>query len=172
LCAIVACVGDSRCITDDGNNEPDSFRAVTRDHRPSDPDEQRRLKKCVAEGVAFLEKDEYEALRLYPGGLAVSRTIGDLLLSRAAVPEPDVFSVALRLENQSTCRFIIGSDGIWDTFDTEVVGRLAAREKIMDDGKKKVTSVREAAREIIDDCIKKGGYVDDVTVLVMDVSLR
>ncbi len=172
MCAIVACVGDSRCITDDGNNDPDSFRPVTRDHRPSEPDEQRRLKKYVADGVAFLERDEYEALRLYPGGLAVSRTIGDLLLSHAAVPEPDVYPVSLRLENQATCRFVIASDGVWDTFDTEVVGRLAAREKTMEDGSTRATSVREAAREIMDDCIKKGGYVDDVTVLVMDVSLR
>lgn len=171
MCAIVACTGDSRCITDDGDNGPCSFREVTRDHRPSDEHELRRLKKYVSEGTAFVERDEYDALRLYPGGLAVSRTIGDLQLSHAAVPEPDVFSVALRLDNGCTYRFVIGSDGVWDTFDTDVVGSLAARVKILEDGTEKVTSAKEAARAIIDDCIKKGGYQDDVTVLVMDVKL-
>jgi len=173
MCAIVACTGDSRCITNDGKDGA-SFRNVTTDHRPSNPEEHRRLKKYVAQGVAMLERDDtpFGALRLYPGGLAVTRTIGDLALSEAAVPRPDVFTVALRLENDATYRFVIASDGLWDVFDTDAVAKYAARMKLLDDGSEKVSSPKETAKEIMDACIKDGGYEDDVTVLVMDISLR
>ena len=173
MCAIVACTGDSRCITNDGH-DGSSFRSVTVDHRPGNAEEMRRLKKYVAQGVVLVERDDPPAgaLRLYPGGLAVSRTIGDLALSEAAVTQPDVFTVGLKLENGGNYRFIIASDGLWDVFDTDAVGVLAARVKQVEDGTEKVTSAKEAAKEILDACIKEGGYEDDVTVLVMDISLR
>lgn len=74
---VVANVGDSRLITDDarGNGK---FRQVTTEHRPSNPAEKKRLTECVARGEATLHRSSESAdLRVFPGGLAVSRTIGD-----------------------------------------------------------------------------------------------
>jgi hypothetical protein len=78
LCALVACAGDSRCITDDGGTRnstgaglPTEFRAVTKDHRPGEPEEHRRLQKCVKRGVCLMQHDNNNtgfagALRIYP----------------------------------------------------------------------------------------------------------
>ena len=74
---IVANTGDSRLITDDGTGKG-KYRQVTTDHRPSDPIEKRRLTECVARGEAFMDRtSECRDVRIFPGGLAVSRTIGD-----------------------------------------------------------------------------------------------
>lgn len=74
---VVANVGDSRLITDDARGNA-KFRQVTTDHRPADPVEKKRLTECVARGEATLSRSsEYADVRVFPGGLAVSRTIGD-----------------------------------------------------------------------------------------------
>ena len=74
---MVANTGDSRLITDDGSGGQE-FRQVTTDHRPNNPAEKRRLTQAVARGETTLHRSsEYRDVRIFPGGLAVSRTIGD-----------------------------------------------------------------------------------------------
>lgn len=74
---VVANTGDSRLLTDDATGTS-NFRQLTTDHRPNDPAERRRLAACVARGEAFIHNSfECRDIRIFPGGLAVSRTIGD-----------------------------------------------------------------------------------------------
>lgn len=74
---MVANTGDSRLITDDATGSHE-FRQITTEHRPCDPAEKRRLTECVARGEAYLHRSsEFRDMRVFPGGLAVSRTIGD-----------------------------------------------------------------------------------------------
>ena len=74
---VVANTGDSRLITDDGRGNS-KFRQVTTEHRPSNPTEKRRLTECVARGECTLHRSSEGAdIRVFPGGLAVCRTIGD-----------------------------------------------------------------------------------------------
>jgi len=74
---IVANTGDSRLITDEASGSA-KFRQITTDHRPCDPSEKRRLTACVARGETTMHRSsEHKDVRIFPGGLAVSRTIGD-----------------------------------------------------------------------------------------------
>jgi len=167
-CALVACAGDSRCITDDGCVDGVmNFRNVTKDHRPAEPDEARRLQTCVKRGTVLIAKDDniFGTLRIYPGGLAVSRTVGDLAFTEAAVPTPEVFIVPLAAA--TTFRFVIASDGLWDVFKTDEVGAMVAQETADQEPR----SPKKAAKELLDACIKHGGYEDDVTLLIMDVTV-
>jgi serine/threonine protein phosphatase PrpC len=130
------------------------------------------------------------------GGLAVSRTVGDVQLTEAAVPTPEVFTVPLHFDTNKnkdkkiTYRFVIASDGLWDVFQTDEVGQVVAQEYIDKDYNAHSAShgighhnhkhapciirrrnPKQAAKELLDSCIKRGGYQDDVTILVVDVSL-
>lgn len=76
--ALVANCGDSRLLTDDGSGTT-NFRPVTKDHRPSEPSELQRLKESQRDGRAYLDRiGRHRTLRVFPGGLAMSRSIGDV----------------------------------------------------------------------------------------------
>jgi serine/threonine protein phosphatase PrpC len=95
LFVLVANCGDSRMLTDDGTKSP-AFRQITRDHRPTDTLEAERLKLSTLRGEASLVRTgSNRTLRIFPGGLAVSRDIGDLSFSKAAIPTPDIFLVEI-----------------------------------------------------------------------------
>eukprot|EP00814_Leptocylindrus_danicus_P022137 CAMPEP_0116003892 /NCGR_PEP_ID=MMETSP0321-20121206/297_1 /TAXON_ID=163516 /ORGANISM="Leptocylindrus danicus var. danicus, Strain B650" /LENGTH=214 /DNA_ID=CAMNT_0003472129 /DNA_START=131 /DNA_END=775 /DNA_ORIENTATION=- len=179
LCAVVANAGDSRCITDDGRGT-DKFRNVTWDHRPSDPREMRRLTPFVQRGNASVHRENrWDAIRVHPGGLAVSRTIGDVEHSAGVVPTPDVFYVNLSSTDNQTCpnsiphRFVIGSDGIFDVLNTIEVGAIARQygDAAENDSISQCRrSAIEACQMLMETCLAKDDR-DDVTIIVMDVSL-
>jgi serine/threonine protein phosphatase PrpC len=162
--AMVANCGDSRLLTDDGSGTA-NFHPVTKDHRPSEPSELERLY-----GRAYLARvGKLHTLRVFPGGLAVSRSIGDMGFCGAIIPTPDVFVLPL-MDNDCCCtqRFIVASDGLWDCVSNETAGRLAARTCV--DGSP-ARSPRQAVSELMEHCLQHGGYYDDVTILVVDVTI-
>ena len=70
-----------KSIDEDAATAPDmpDFRRLTRDHNPDDPFEARRLVDAGARlGRMRQGGEEVGPMRTYPGGLAVSRAIGDL----------------------------------------------------------------------------------------------
>jgi len=164
--AIVANCGDSRLLTDDGSGT-DDFRQITQDHRPQIPSERDRLQEYANQGEAYLS-GQNDKTRIFPGGLAVSRTIGDLGFCRGVIPTPDVFRLPLprRQEGAQPCtwRFVVASDGLWDFVDFENIRHLAAR--IGEDGS--VVDPKKAATKLIDSCVN---WMDDVTILVIDVTV-
>ena len=100
--AFVANCGDSRCISDGGTgsskNLPDlEFKNVSVDHRPTEKREEGRLRSAQKRGEVTVARDSMKTRRLYPGGLAVSRTIGDVSLTKAAICKPDVFVLDVEL---------------------------------------------------------------------------
>ena len=94
-------------------------------------------------------------MRSYPGGLAVSRAIGDLG-SPAVVCEPECSRVSLP---KGGGRLIIASDGLWNALSDYEAAELAFE----------ATDAEEAARDIILAAMGKRGLHDDTTVLVVDV---
>ena len=174
--AVVANCGDSRLLTDDGSNY---FRQVTRDHRPDEPMEQQRLEEFVQRGEATLER--LDTWRVYPGGLAVSRTLGDVTYSPAAEPTPDVYRIPLSqplfsLDSKDdgcdapnrTIRFILASDGLWDVMSNHAVGSFGARN----DSNGLHRPPAAAVDAILAECLRRtGGRHDDTTVLVVDVEV-
>ena len=204
LLAVVANCGDSRLLTDDGSSRNGAFRQVTRDHRLQDPDERQRLDALVqqghaaldySDGVAQTQQQQRQVLRLYPGGLAVSRTIGDVDLCKGAIPTPDVYRIPLwqsRLDSTDsteevtesareedddddgtvretrTVRFLLASDGLWDVMSNEDVGLLASSQ----DPHGKDVSPAAAVDAVMKECLlRTGGHHDDTTALVVDVKV-
>lgn len=184
---VVANCGDSRLITDDGTGSS-KYRQVTTDHRPSNSAEKRRLTECIARGECNLHRSTESAdMRIFPGGLAVSRTIGDGNCSRSAICTPEVINVPLKTgedqpPEERTQRFVLASDGLWDAQDNVHVGKAAARILSLKrtgskdlagspKRKNKICSPKESATKILQQCLESpGGRSDDITVCVVDVS--
>ena len=173
LFGLVANCGDSRLMSDHGGSH---FRTVTKDHRVvtdvEDP-EMVRLNSSFA---------HIQNRRIYPGGLAVSRTIGDVAYSSACIPTPDCY--ALRPGPQ---RIIIATDGLWDSLQMivkeqrqqeqkqnrnhramaalsvgAILAQLAGRDSVPDPNK--------AAVNLMEHCLLEVGCMDDITILVVDIS--
>lgn len=156
-------------ITDDGTS---SFRTITHDHRPGEAAEHARLRECRA---YMTRATTNHVVRIFPGGLGLSRSIGDLGCCPGVIPTPDVFIVPLTASPSSkdctnTRRFVIASDGLWDFVDTETVGKLAAQARDSTPGTHHTSSPKDAAAEILEYCMARGGTQDDVTILVVDVT--
>lgn len=154
----VAAVGDSRCVLDSFSN---GVTDLTVDHRLEDnPAEVNRLELsggkigriCTASGV------EVGPLRCWPGGLCLSRSIGDFDVGEFIVPVPHVRQ--LRLPT-SGGRLIVASDGVWDAISSK---RAAAVSRGL--------SAADAARRIVREAIRKRGLKDDTTCIVLDVSSK
>ncbi|GIL52954.1 hypothetical protein Vafri_8690 [Volvox africanus] len=113
----VANLGDSSAVLDTGC----SILELTGSHRiQSNPDEQTRLRAagCTLAPLGFhLQGPARQGelgvgpLRLWPGGLCVSRSVGDLDAGAEVVPLPHIRQVMLP---HAGARVIICSDGVWD----------------------------------------------------------
>ncbi|GFR48931.1 hypothetical protein Agub_g10936 [Astrephomene gubernaculifera] len=113
----VANLGDSSAVLDTGC----SILELTGSHRiQSNPDEQARLRAagCTLAPLGFhLQGPARQGelgvgpLRLWPGGLCVSRSVGDLDAGPEVVPLPHIRQLILPSEG---ARIIICSDGVWD----------------------------------------------------------
>jgi len=132
------------------------FKRLSREHNPDDPLEAKRMQDAGARLGRMRERGkEVGPTRSYPGGLAVSRAIGDLG-SPAVTCEPECSRVSLP---KGGGRLIIASDGLWNAMSDYEAAELAFE----------ATDAEEAARDIILAAMGKRGLHDDTTVLVVDV---
>lgn len=112
--------GDSRCIM-----VGDKIHQLSIDQKPDLENEKKRILKNGGE-VSQYEEDGiksgpfrvWKKNEMYPG-LAMSRSIGDLIASTLGViPEPEI----IEMELESTTQFIIiASDGVWEFLDNKTV---------------------------------------------------
>ena len=163
LTVYVANCGDSRCILST-NDEP--FKDLTIDHRPTEPRERARLRKCTREGIVTVATDRNDTVRLYPGGLAVSRTIGDVALSKAAIPVPDVIKYEIDLSKSGVHRFVLGTDGIYDATETHEINETVRAQDAAAS-----LSPKEMAKLIMKTGLTKCGVKDDMSVLCLDITV-
>lgn len=113
----VANVGDSCAVLDTGA----CVLELTKPHRlQTNMDEQQRLRATGAhiaplgfhlQGPAKPQEIGVGPLRLWPGGLCVSRSVGDLDSGAEVSPVPHIRQVILP---DVGARLIIASDGLWD----------------------------------------------------------
>ena len=105
----IANVGDSRCLLSMENGK--KYVEVTKDHKPNSPEEMKRIKEHggkVYQTQTIIRKARNEKLigkriigpfRVSPGGLSVSRTIGDVEAKlekyggnpNVVIANPDIF---------------------------------------------------------------------------------
>mmetsp|Transcript_27802 Transcript_27802/g.50512 ORF Transcript_27802/g.50512 Transcript_27802/m.50512 type:complete len:401 (-) Transcript_27802:96-1298(-) len=184
--AVVANTGDCRLLSDDGTGTS-SFRQVNSIHRPSESAELKRLKHQVRRGNASIQKDpENSILRIHPGGLSVSRSIGDFMWSSAIICTPDIFHIPLHFTKKrddgehTVSRIIMASDGLWDVCNIHEIGKIAARKQIdnVKNGNEQrregsqtvVIDPKESVKRVMKHCLLQGGSHDDVTIIILDIT--
>lgn len=124
----VGWVGDSRAVmaTRQTNSK---LKAVdlTRDHKPDDVREKRRIRSMGGDVKRFEivdddDDDDDAPWRVFIRGtmipgLAMSRSIGDTLATRVgAIPQPDF---GTRQLTDQDCFIIVASDGLWEVFTSQ-----------------------------------------------------
>lgn len=166
----VANVGDSRCVL---ARESDSGRleafAMSDDHKPDRKDERERIVKNrgAVEPIRAFNGRYVGPARVWTkkqvaGGLAVSRSFGDLAMAQAGVvPEPEIKKETLTTKDKF---LVLASDGVWEHMSNQQVVDIAKQHR--DPRQASDAIVQEARKQ----WQKKGqGYVDDITALVVKV---
>ncbi|KQK04501.1 probable protein phosphatase 2C 3 isoform X2 [Brachypodium distachyon] len=151
----VASVGDSRCILD---AQGGSVSLLTVDHRLEENVEERE--RVTASGgevgrLSVVGGAEIGPLRCWPGGLCLSRSIGDIDVGEFIVPVPYVKQVKL---SNAGGRLIIASDGIWDSLSSEVAAKCC-----------RGLPAELAAKQIVKEALRTRGLKDDTTCVVVDI---
>lgn len=162
----IANVGDSSAFLHDGKN----FYQLSKDHRLEDsPSETSRLWKSGLQlaplnaslsGPAEEGETGYGPLRVWPGGLAVSRSIGDADVTSHVLCIPHIRQL---LVPQTGARLILASDGIWDALGLSKVeknlkhkSREKCSEKLMN-----LVSI-----------VQGGELEDDASVIITDILIN
>ncbi|XP_027937099.1 probable protein phosphatase 2C 5 [Vigna unguiculata] len=151
----VASVGDSRCILD---TQGGVVSLLTVDHRLEENAEERERITASGGEVGRLNVfggNEVGPLRCWPGGLCLSRSIGDTDVGEFIVPIPHVKQVKL---SKAGGRLIIASDGIWDALSSETAAKSC-----------RGLPAELAAKMVVKEALRSRGLKDDTTCLVVDI---
>ena len=158
---IVICnVGDSRAILSSSNNFKDITK-LSRDHKPTDPQEKARLLKRNAriEQSKNEEGEAYGPMRVWlqnedQPGLAMTRSIGDIVGAQIGITwKPYV--VYKQLPSNEEHIIVIGTDGLWD---------VLSNSEVMTIIKKHWTSrgIEKASNELLQEAVKRWSNSQDV----------
>lgn len=111
--------GDSRAFLASQVGGKMAISLVSKDHKPEDPEEKKRVETAGGKVVAYREEDGtfsgpqrvWNQAETEPG-LATSRSLGDLLGHKlGCIPIPDVYMK--RLDQQDKF-FMMATDGVWE----------------------------------------------------------
>ena len=162
----MANVGDSLALLDTGA----SVMALTGDHRVHNSKREQERVRALGGLVTSIDagrgcgpaadpRTGLGPLRVWPGGVASARAIGDLDVPGGfLLPAPHVTQV--RLPADGAARVVLASDGIWDSVDIHLAAKLARGH-----------AAPEAADRILTQAVRAQGGIpcDDATVVVFDV---
>ena len=146
---LVGNVGDSNVFIDAG----ETVARLNVDHRlAGNKQEQERIR---ASGGVVEKESAADCLRLWPGGLMMSRTLGDRDAVHA-IAEPALRSAALGVTREFGCRMVIASDGLWDAVPAKMAA-AAVRKKKVQVASQGLVQVWD---EGLEECACTGGVVD------------
>ncbi|XP_010553723.1 PREDICTED: probable protein phosphatase 2C 5 [Tarenaya hassleriana] len=151
----VASVGDSRCILD---TQGGVVSLLTVDHRLEENVEERDRVTASGGEVGRLNVfggNGVGPLRCWPGGLCLSRSIGDTDVGEFIVPIPHVKQVKI---SDAGGRLIIASDGIWDALSSDMAAKSC-----------RGLPTELAAKLVVKEALRTRGLKDDTTCLVVDL---
>ncbi|XP_077213783.1 putative protein phosphatase 2C 12 isoform X1 [Tasmannia lanceolata] len=151
----VASVGDSLCILESAEG---AIYSLSADHRLESNEEE--VERVTASGgevgrLNVVGGAKIGPLRCWPGGLCLSRSIGDMDVGEFIVPIPYVKQVKL---SNAGGRLIISSDGVWDALTSEVA--VSCCHGLPADA---------AASQIVKEAVQIKGLRDDTTCIVIDL---
>lgn len=115
----------------------------------------RRL-SCAGSGPALACEVGRGPLRVWPGGLAMSRSLGDLDSDPVVVPVPHIRQIWLPKEGS---RLVMASDGLWDHVTGVKACRLIHNLPLLQAPKRLLRAARA----------NRGFLVDDISILVLDI---
>lgn len=137
---------------------------LSEDHKPSLPNEKARIESMGGEvhKINGLGPDRVYVKGQNLPGLAMSRSIGDIIATKVGVlPLPDFKEYSL----DEKCKFLmICCDGIWDFVDYNTVMNLGNKYY-------KANNPQQLCSEMVNNAVKlwrqEGSYVDDITVVTV-----
>ncbi|PIN10034.1 Serine/threonine protein phosphatase [Handroanthus impetiginosus] len=151
----VASVGDSRGVLETAEG---TIHYLSADHRLDCSEEERERITASGGEVGRLNTGggtEIGPLRCWPGGLCLSRSIGDMDVGEFIVPVPHVKQIKL---SSTGGRVIISSDGVWDALSAEAAFECC-----------RGMPADAAASEIVKEAVQVKGLRDDTTCIVIDI---
>uniref|UniRef100_A0A383WJ55 PPM-type phosphatase domain-containing protein n=2 Tax=Tetradesmus obliquus TaxID=3088 RepID=A0A383WJ55_TETOB len=158
----VANTGDSNAVIDCG----DAVQEITHSHRIQvNKNEQNRLRQAGAQlaplgfhlqGPAKPQEMGVGPLRMWPGGLCVSRSIGDLDAGPLIIPLPHVRQVLLT--RHRALRLIMASDGLWDLMSFSKAAK-SVRHKLP----------HQAVSTLAQMVARDKRMADDVSIIILDM---
>uniref|UniRef100_A0A0D6QXX2 protein-serine/threonine phosphatase n=1 Tax=Araucaria cunninghamii TaxID=56994 RepID=A0A0D6QXX2_ARACU len=151
----VASVGDSRCILESAGG---LVSLLTADHRLEVNHEERERIAASGGEIGRLNTvggAEIGPLRCWPGGLCLSRSIGDMDVGEFIVPIPHVKQI--KLSNVGG-RLIIATDGVWDALSSEKAANCC-----------RGLPAELAAKQIVKEALRIRGLRDDTTCIIVDL---
>jgi serine/threonine protein phosphatase PrpC len=163
---VTANVGDSRAVMSRNGTAIN----LTRDHKPCDPVELKRIYqfggKVLWDGEIDRHGDPIPGTGIYRvnGNLALSRAIGDRSERPAVSAEPE-FSV-LPLTNDDEF-VVLATDGLWDVMSSSDTVAFIHALLESDDALDKST----VAGLLVEEALRRGTY-DNVTVLIIWLNAR
>ena len=171
-CAIVAIIlgnlcyvahtGDSRAILSTKNGK--NMTQISKDHRPTQEIERIR----IISNKGRLYSTNNGPLRVYPGGLSVSRTFGDIKSKiesfggkkSVIIAEPDINIFKI---DSNTDFLLMGSDGLFERLSNEQIAKIAIDNRNVNDAKLTAGNPIDA---VLEDAINKG-TTDNITVIIV-----
>ena len=162
-------IGDSRCTLGKFNGEKWLSKDLSRDHKPSEEDEKRRI--ILSGGRVEKNKDEFGnergPLRIWAKdedspGLAVSRSFGDELAHKIGViTEPEIYEYVFLSEDKF---FILGSDGLWEYISSEECVNIVKDYYIKNDIEGAINYLyKESSKR----WIMEEDVIDDITLIIV-----
>lgn len=151
----VASVGDSRCILESPGG---LVSLLSADHRlEANLEERERIMASGGEigRLNTIGGAEIGPLRCWPGGLCLSRSIGDMDVGEFIVPIPHVKQVKL---SNAGGRLIIATDGVWDALSSDKAANCC-----------RGLPAELAAKQIVKEALRIRGLRDDTTCIVVDL---
>jgi serine/threonine protein phosphatase PrpC len=143
------------------------------DHKPGRADERTRIEALggrigTSEEEAFRGKKKgccmclkrcfspRRPLRVFPGGLSVSRTIGDISLKSTSliISDPEMYKCQLWPEDEC---MILACDGVWDVMNNQ---------QVVDVVRRYLEDPEEAARAVAKEAYRRGS-TDNISVIVV-----
>jgi len=118
--AYIANAGDCRAVLH-LNGEA---KAITKDHKPEDADEEKRIRKLGGEVVTTVGRDG-KIIGRVNGILGVSRAFGDFELEPYITCQPDIYEFEYTSDDSDDDFLIIACDGVWDVMSSEEATRIA-----------------------------------------------
>jgi serine/threonine protein phosphatase PrpC len=174
-------VGDSRAVLGSQSSArggPEELKAIdlSSDHKPNRPDEKRRI---TAEGGIVQQSavpvqtngGGIRIVRMGPervmdksgfGGLAVSRSFGDLSLRPYVSSLPEVTERKLSYKDKV---IVLGSDGVWDRISSQEAVNIAARHGDPVQAARMITNVARKRWQ----AETQGMLSDDITAVVVQL---